>query len=90
MKTFNELRSGKSSRKKTFKDVVSQLTEGFISETSDYTDPTTFENVPGIDISLTDLRKKLLITVGESKIELTKEQAEEIMDGLDAAIRRMS
>ena len=89
MKTFNELR-GTPSKKKTFKDVIDSLSEGFISEQSDYMDPSTFEDVPGMDVSLTELRKKVLIKIGESKIELTKEQAEEIKEALDTAIKRMS
>ena len=54
-----------------------------------YKDPSTFEDVKGIDVSLTDLRKKMKISVGESSVELSKDEAEKILGAIDTAIKRM-
>jgi len=61
----------------------------FVLEKDDYRDPNTFEKVPGIDVSLTDLRKKMKIAIGDQTVELTREQAQELIDGMELAISRM-
>jgi hypothetical protein len=56
---------------------------------SNYQDPTEFENVDGIDVSLTMLRKALKISIGDSHVELSKDDAIEIMQAIEKAVRRM-
>ena len=92
LKTFNELRNTEKpvEEQKTFKQVVDALKEGFLSEQDDYKNPETFENVPGINVSLTDLRKKVLIQIGDSKVELSKDEAEQIIAAIEKAVTRMS
>ena len=55
----------------------------------DYQDPSTFEDVPGIDVSLTNMRKKLRINIRSEEVNLTKEEALQIIDAIDKAIKRM-
>ena len=56
---------------------------------SNYQDPAEFENVDGIDVSLTRFRKALKISIGDSHVELSKDDAIEIMQAIDKAVRRM-
>jgi hypothetical protein len=88
LKTFNEGRLEKK-EEKTFEQVMKNLKTGFITEQNNYTEPGSFEGVPGIDVSLTDLRKMLVISIGDAKVELTKEQAENICEAIDKATKRM-
>lgn len=56
---------------------------------SDYQNPETFEDVDGIDVSLTPMRKAVKIAIGGEAVELSKEDAQKIMGALENATRRM-
>jgi len=55
----------------------------------DYKDPDNFENVEKIDVSLTNMRKAVLIKIGKEEAELTKEEAVQIIAAIQKAVKLM-
>ena len=60
-----------------------------IFENFDYKNPDDFEDVEGIDISMTNMRKAVKVKVGSEEIELNKDEAKKIIAALENAIRLM-
>jgi hypothetical protein len=60
-----------------------------LQENRNYEKPETFENVSGIDISLTPMRKLLKIKVGAEEVDLSKADAEKILFAIEKAIEIM-
>ena len=54
-----------------------------------YKDPSTFEKLPQIDVSLTDMRKKLLIKIGSEDAEFSKEEADALIKAITTARNKM-
>ncbi len=50
-----------------------------------YKDPSKFENLKQIDISLGDMRKKLILDINGNKAEFSKQEVDELLDAISSA-----